>query len=287
MRKMGNGDWGIGNGSTSETSALRPSVDVEFLEVAREAALAAGKVLQDWAEKFTVSEKGPADLVTEADLASQTVIHDILRARFPEHGFLGEEGLHSGGSRTEYRWIIDPLDGTSNYVHRFPYYAVSIGLQRRGQLIVGVIHDPTRGETFAARCRGGATLNGRPIRVSRFDRLSRAMVIASFPPGVAPDSEPIKRFLTVLPHAQTIHRSGSAALNLAYIASGRLDAFWSTSLKPWDVAAGALLVAEAGGRATTMSGRPLDIEVPDLLSSNGTGIHEELQMLLSGNSGAN
>jgi myo-inositol-1(or 4)-monophosphatase len=146
-----------------------------------------------------------------------------------------------------------------------------------------VIHDPTRDETFAAVAGGGATLNNRPIRVSRFNRLKDAMVIASFPPGVLPESPPIQRFLKVLPHAQTIHRSGSAALNLAYVASGRLDAFWSTSLKPWDVAGGALIVTEAGGRLTKMNGQPLDIHVPDLLCSNGSGIHEELQTLLSGN----
>jgi myo-inositol-1(or 4)-monophosphatase len=174
------------------------------------------------------------------------------------------------------------LDGTSNYVHRFPYYAVSIGLAHRGQLVAGVIHDPTRGEMFAAAAGHGATLDGRPIHSSRFDRLNQAMVIASFPPGVTADSEPIKRFLTVLGHAQTIHRSGSAALNLAYVAAGRLDGFWSTSLRPWDVAAGALIVAEAGGRVTKMDGSPLDIAVPDLLSTNGTGIHEELSRLLSG-----
>jgi myo-inositol-1(or 4)-monophosphatase len=256
---------------------------IDFLTVAEKAARTAGRILQDWAGRFTVSEKGPADLVTEADLASQEAIHGVLHERFPDHGFVGEEGLRTGPLESEYRWIIDPLDGTSNYVHRFPYYAVSIGLERRGELVVGVIYDPTRKELFAARKGAGATLDGRPIRVSRFDRLDRAMVIASFPPGVTPDSLPIRRFLKVLPFAQTIHRSGSAALNLAYIAAGRLDAFWSTSLKPWDVAAGALIVAEAGGRVTTLSGRPLDIHVPDLLSSNGTGIHEELSVLLSGN----
>ena len=254
----------------------------EFLSAAEEAALAAGRILQDWAGRFTVSEKGPADLVTEADLASQAAIYQILQARFPDHGFLGEEGLNSSPG-AEYRWIIDPLDGTSNYVHRFPYYAVSIGLEHRGKLVAGVIHDPTRGEMFSAALGQGATLDGRPIRSSRFDRLSQSMVIASFPPGVTAESEPIKRFLTVLGHAQTIHRSGSAALNLAYVAAGRLDGFWSTSLKPWDVAAGALIVAEAGGRVTKMDGSPLDIAVPDLLSTNGTGIHEELSKLLSGN----
>jgi myo-inositol-1(or 4)-monophosphatase len=256
---------------------------LEFLSAAEDAARTAGEILQDWAGRFTVSEKGPADLVTEADLASQEAIHRILHERFPDHGFVGEEGLSKAAGASGYRWIIDPLDGTSNYVHRFPYYAVSIGLECRGELVAGVIYDPTRKELFAARQGAGATLDNRPLRVSRFDRLDRAMVIASFPPGVAPDSLPIKRFLTVLPHAQTIHRSGSAALNLAYVAAGRLDAFWSTSLKPWDVAAGALIVAEAGGRVTTLNGRPLDIEVPDLLCSNGTGIHEQLSVLLSGN----
>jgi myo-inositol-1(or 4)-monophosphatase len=256
---------------------------LEFLSAAEQAARTAGEILQDWAGRFTVSEKGPADLVTEADLASQEAIHRILHQRFPDHGFVGEEGLSTSAGASGYRWIIDPLDGTSNYVHRFPYYAVSIGLECRGELVAGVIYDPTRKELFAARQGAGATLDNRPLRVSRFDRLDRAMVIASFPPGVAPDSLPIKRFLKVLPHAQTIHRSGSAALNLAYVAAGRLDAFWSTSLKPWDVAAGALLVAEAGGRVSTLSGRPLNIEVPDLLCSNGTGIHEQLSVLLSGN----
>jgi myo-inositol-1(or 4)-monophosphatase len=258
----------------------------EFLSAAEDAARTAGKILQDWAGRFTVSEKGPADLVTEADVASQEAIHRILHERFPDHGFVGEEGLLTPAGGSECRWIIDPLDGTSNYVHSFPYYAVSIGLQCRGELVAGVIFDPTREELFAAQKGGGATLDGRPIRVSRFDRLDRAMVIASFPPGVTPDSLPIRRFLTVLPHAQTIHRSGSAALNLAYVAAGRLDAFWSTSLKPWDIAAGALIVTEAGGRVTRLSGDPLDIEVPDLLCSNGTGIHQELSVLLSGNSDA-
>jgi myo-inositol-1(or 4)-monophosphatase len=256
---------------------------LEYLSAAEEAARTAGEILQDWAGRFTVSEKGPADLVTEADIAAQEAIHRILHERFPDHGFVGEEGLSTGAGASGHRWIIDPLDGTTNYVHRFPYYAVSIGLECRGELVAGVIYDPTRKELFAARQGAGATLDNRPLRVSHFDRLDRAMVIASFPPGVAPDSLPIKRFLAVIPHAQTIHRSGSAALNLAYVAAGRLDAFWSSSLKPWDVAAGALIVAEAGGRVTTMSGRPFDIAVPDLLCSNGTEIHEQLSVLLSGN----
>ena len=255
----------------------------EYINAAEVAARAAGGVLLEWAGKFTVSEKGPADLVTEADVAAQNAIHTMLRARFPDHGFLGEEGLSAPSGKGDFRWVIDPLDGTSNYVHRFPYYAVSIGLECCGKLVGGVIYDPTRDEMFSAASGDGAKLNGQPIGTSRFAPLNRAMVIASFPPGVAPESEPIRRFLKVLPHAQTIHRSGSAALNLAYIAAGRLDGFWSASLKPWDVAAGAAIVAEAGGTISRMNGEPLDIYVPDMLCTNGTGIHGELVALLSGN----
>ena len=255
--------------------------DQEFVTAAERAARIAGKILQEWAGKFTVSEKGPSDLVTEADVAAQEAIFNLLHAEFPDHGFLGEENLLRSAGSSGYRWVIDPLDGTSNYVHRFPYYAVSIGLERHGELLAGVIFDPTRDEMFTALRGQGATLNGVPLKTSRFARLSQAMVIASFPPGAMPDSPPIQRFIKVLPHAQTVHRSGSAALNLAYVAAGRLDAVWSTSLKPWDMAAGAVLVAEAGGRVTRMNGDPLRIEIPDLLSSNGTGVHEELCQLLT------
>lgn len=256
----------------------------EFLNAAEQAARAGGQILRDWSQKFTVSEKGPADLVTEADVASQAAIYQQLNSRFPDHGFLGEESLQQSAGASGYRWVIDPLDGTSNYVHGFPYYAVSIGLQHNRELLVGVVYDPTRDELFAAVRGQGATLNGRRLRVSRFDRLEQAMVIASFPPGVKSDSLPIRRFLEVLPHAQTVHRSGSAALNLAYVGAGRLDGYWSTSLKPWDMAAGALIAAEAGGKVTQIGGAPLDIEVPDLLCTNGTSVHGALSALLCHNS---
>lgn len=257
------------------------ALDLHLLEAAQGAARAAGAVLQEWSSKFSFSEKGPSDLVTEADVAAQQVIYDYLHPRFPGHGFLGEENLFQEAGASGYRWVIDPLDGTSNYVHRFPYYAVSIGLELHGVLVAGVIYDPTRDELFSASQGRGAYLNGQPLRTSRFDKLNQAMVIASFPPRVAPTSVPIQRFLKALPHAQTIHRSGSAALNLAYIAAGRLDAFWSSSLRPWDMAAGCLIVQEAGGRVTRMDGSSLDIQVPDLLASNGTGIHGELSTILS------
>ena len=253
----------------------------ELIDVAEQAARAAGAVLEEWGEKFTVNEKGPADLVTEADVAAQHRIYEIVHARFPDHGFLGEENLLQAAGASGYRWIIDPLDGTSNYVHRFPYYAVSIGIECQGALMAGVIFDPTRNEMFSAVQGGGAKLNGKPINPSRFGKLNQAMVIASFPQGVRPDNPAIQKFLSVLGHAQTVHRSGSAALNLAYVAAGRLDGYWSTSLKAWDMAAGAIILQEAGGKVTKANGSPLEVAIPDLLATNGTGIHEELSKLLT------
>lgn len=254
----------------------------DLLATAERAALAAGDVLRDWETRFTVSEKGRADLVTEADLAAQTCIHDLIARAYPSHGFLGEEGLSHAGT-SDFRWVIDPLDGTSNYVHRFPYFAVSIGLECAGELLVGAILDPTRGELFTACKGGGAFLNGTPIQPSKWNRLSDAMLIASFPPGVSPEAPPIQRFLKTLPHAQTIHRSGSSALNLAYTAAGRIDGYWSTSLKPWDCAAGVLILREAGGRVTRLDGGPFELARPNLLASNGTGVHDELVGLFTSN----
>ena len=254
----------------------------QFVKSAEAAARLAGEVLLQWADQFTVNQKSHAsDLVTEADLAAETVIHEALSARYPDHDFLGEEGLQIGNGSSDYRWVIDPLDGTSNYVHGYPAYAVSIGLEQQGELVVGVIFDPSRDELFSASLGGGAELNGRKIRVSETDELSRSMLVASFPPGVQRNGPEISRFLNVLPHAQTIHRTGSAALNLAYIATGRMEGYWSTSLKPWDMAAGALIVREAGGRVTRTSGDPLDLATPDMLATNGTEIHAQLERLLA------
>jgi myo-inositol-1(or 4)-monophosphatase len=256
-------------------------LDAIYAETAIEAAHAGGQILQDWRDKFTVHEKGPANLVTEADFAAQEAIVRCIRARFPDHGFLGEEGLDEPGQSQPFRWIIDPLDGTSNYVHGFPYYAVSIGLERDGKMEVGVIFDPTRNETFAARRGGGAQLNGRPVRPSAVKELGKAFVVASLPSAVDARDPSVVRLLQVLPRAQTLQRTGSAALNLAYVACGRIDAFWSSSLKPWDVAAGSLIVTEAGGTISRMAGEPFDVMLPDLLSSNGSAVHSELRELLT------
>lgn len=249
-------------------------------DVAERAAREAGAVLEDWAKRFTATEKSRANLVTEADFASQETIHQILSSEFPGHGFLGEEDLHEAGTGSEFRWVIDPLDGTGNYVHRFPYYAVSIALQQGPDLVAGVIFDPNRDELFRAVAGQGATLNGAPLGVSHTEALSEAMAVASLPPAAGSDHPAVTRFLRVIPHAQSLQRTGSAALNLSYVAAGRIDAYWSTSLKPWDMAAGVLIVREAGGNVTQLGGTTFDLEVPDLLASNGSPLHAELQELL-------
>lgn len=255
-------------------------VDADLQRTAVGAALAGGAVLKEWFHKVTATSKScAADIVTEADVASQRVIHDLISSRYPDHNFLGEEGLLRTDGSAPYRWIIDPLDGTSNYFHGYPYFAVSIGVEYQGELVAGVIYDPTREEIFTAQKGQGVFLNDRQLHVSENDRLSKALLVVSFPPGVKSDAPPIRQFLRILPHAQTIQRTGSAALNLAYLAAGRLDGFWSHSLKPWDIAAGVLMVREAGGIVTQMSGTPLALEIPDLLATNGA-IHAELRDLL-------
>ena len=251
----------------------------EFLKVAEAAARRGGEVLNDWAQRFTVSEKSPKNLVTEADMASEKAIHKLIVDTFPDHGFLGEEGL-AVENDSEYRWVIDPLDGTSNYVHRFPYYCVSIALEKSRELIAAAIFDPNRDELFTAELGEGAYMNGTRLQTTKTNDLMEALVVASLPVAATPHHPAVLRFLDVMTKVQHIQRTGSAALNLAYVASGRLDAYWSTTLKPWDMAAGALIAAEAGGKVTQCGGDKLDIEVPDILASNGTTIHEGMSDLL-------
>lgn len=251
-----------------------------FLTTAIEAALAAGDVLLEWSKKFTVSEKSRKNLVTEADVAAQETIFRIIHDRFPDHSFLGEEDLAIEGASGEFHWIIDPLDGTANYVHQFPYFCVSIALEQNGELITGVIFDPTRGDVFSAEKGQGAFLNGERLQVSPCNVLNDAMCVASLPVGAKGDEPQVVQFINALPKCRSVQRTGSAALNLSYIAAGRLDAYWSGTLKPWDMAAGALLVTEAGGRVTKMDGSPFDVQQSDLLASCG-GIHDDLARVLT------
>jgi myo-inositol-1(or 4)-monophosphatase len=260
----------------------------DYLPITVFAARAAGNVLLDWQKRFSVREKGTNDLVTEADVAAQETIRAIVLKAFPDHDFLGEEdaaerkanGLPPAERHSPYRWIVDPLDGTANYVHGMPAYAVSIALEHDGEMICGCVLDPTSDECYTAVRNGGAALNGVPIRVSGCESLKRAMVAVSFPPNVPRGSIEITRFIEVLHTAQSVRRLGSAALNLCYIGAGRLDSYWATSVSAWDVAAGVLIVREAGGLVTDIRGTPLDIDRPEMLASSSDGLHAELRELL-------
>ncbi|QDT65376.1 inositol monophosphatase family protein [Calycomorphotria hydatis] len=259
------------------------SVDWQaVLDVGVTAARQAGDILLDWSDRFTVREKGRADLVTEADFASQEAIVKIIAEAFPEHGLLGEEGLEQPAKpgTPDICWVIDPLDGTSNYVHGFPYYAVSIGITQDGETLAGVVYDPQAKEMFTAAPGVGAFRNEKPIQVSNCETLEQALLVASLPRNTDPKDPAVRRFLTALPEAESVQRTGSAALNLCNVACGRLDGFWSSSLKPWDMAAGAALVKEAGGVISTIAGEEFDVSRPDLLVTNGSSLHSELVDLL-------
>ena len=248
----------------------------DFAAVCEQAARAGGAVLFDWSGRFSVREKGPSDLVTEADLASQKVIRDTLLAAFPEHGFLAEENEQIASRADDYRWIVDPLDGTMNYVHRMPNFAVSVALEQRGEVLVGTVFDPTNGECFSAAKGRGAFLNGRRLSVSNATRLDQALVAVSFAAHVQRGDPEISEFIEVMLRAQGTRRMGSSALNLCYVAAGRFDGYWSKSTKIWDIAAGALLVSEAGGLITDFHGGPLMIDKPQFVAAATPQLHKEL-----------
>lgn len=219
------------------------------------------------------------NLVTEADTNAEKRIVDILLEAFPDHGVLGEEGGERKGS-TPYKWVIDPLDGTTNFTHAFPIFSVSIGLEHDGDLLLGVIYDPTRDEMFTAERGKGAFLNDERIHVSDTTSIDEAMLVTGFPYNIRENPDfCYERFIAFLKEAQAIRRLGSAALDCAYVAAGRLDGFWEVSLQPWDKAAGHLLVEEAGGRVTDFSGAPHDIYDLPFLGSNGH-IHDEMLRVL-------
>jgi myo-inositol-1(or 4)-monophosphatase len=257
----------------------------EFLTVCEKAARAGGKVLLDWRDKFKWHEKGPGDLVTEADFASQTTIREILLGAFPDHDFLGEEqiagALPAGRPGGEYRWLVDPLDGTSNYVHKLQTFAVSIALERRGQILAGVVYDPVVEECYSAARGSGAFLNGKPIRTSGCTKIDEALVAVSFSSQLPRGSIEVSRFLEVLHSSQSVRRLGSAALNLAYLAAGRLDAYYATSVQSWDVAAGILLVEEAGGLVTALDGGSFQLHKPQFVAVASRSLQREMYQLLA------
>lgn len=256
-----------------------------MLDFAIQTARDAGRILAErFGRKIEISNKSEIDLVTESDLASERLIIDRIKTYYPRHAILAEE---SGASQpadqarqSDWRWIIDPLDGTTNYAHGYPCFCVSIGLEYSGRLELGVVYDPIRDEVFSAERGHGASLNGRRIRVSPTPALASALLCTGFPYDVRERSEFARHFANFIMTAQGVRRDGAAALDLAYVAAGRFDGFWEEGLKPWDVAAGALIVEEAGGRISDYMNGPLDIFTPPVLASNGL-IHEEMMRVLA------
>ncbi len=253
----------------------------QFLTVAQEAAQQAGALLRaNWLKPKTIEIKTDiVDLVTNVDKAADALITNILHARFPTHKVIAEESAVSG-QESPYRWYIDPLDGTTNFAHSFPHFGVSIALAHESQMLVGVVYDPLRDETFCASRGNGATLNGRPIHVSPSPTLDQALVLTGFPYDRRKRSEFYLRFYQAfMVRTQGVRRSGSAALDLCYVACGRADAFWEWRLHPWDTAAGSLIVEEAGGRMSNFSDEPFDITGEQTLASNGL-LHQEMVEVL-------
>ncbi|HEY4719039.1 MAG TPA: inositol monophosphatase family protein [Candidatus Methylomirabilis sp.] len=253
----------------------------EHLDAARAAAGEAGRILMTgFGRRPQVYYKGRINLVTDVDRRSEESIVTFLHRRFPEYTILSEEGQGHEG-KGEARWIVDPLDGTTNYAHGFPFFSVSIALEQRGEIRCGVVYDPLREEWFTGVEGGGARLNDEPIHVSDTDRLNEALLATGFPYdiGESPENN-LNHFRNFILRAQAVRRPGVASIDLAYVAAGRIDGFWEFKLKPWDMAAGALLVREARGTISDFSGRPLDLFRGEIVASNGL-IHQVMLQVLA------
>ncbi|MGH8005690.1 MAG: inositol monophosphatase family protein [Candidatus Binatia bacterium] len=247
------------------------------MTVAQEAARQAGTLIRtNWQKTKIVEVKSDlVDLVTNTDKEADTLITGTLRARFPTHQIIAEESAVSG-QESPYRWYIDPVDGTTNFIHSFPHFSVSIALTYESRCLVGVVYDPLRDEIFCARQGKGATLNGAPTHVSHTPTLEHSLLLTGFPYDRRQRSEFYLRFYQAfMVRTQGIRRTGSAALDLCYVACGRADGFWEWRLHPWDTAAGALIVEEAGGKMSNFSGGPFDIGGEQTLASNGS-LHQEM-----------
>jgi myo-inositol-1(or 4)-monophosphatase len=268
----------------------------KIAQTGRQAALAAGAIMRlNYQKPHHITMKGAIDPVTETDFQCQEIIMGIIRQAFPDHSFLAEERVGEGepmkpepaGLAWEAdppptcRWIIDPLDGTVNFAHGFPMFCASIAFEADGVLEYGVIYDPMRDELFEGRRAGGASLNGRPIRVSRTDKMERALIATGFPYDIRERvPETVGRLGRMLAHTQGVRRAGAAALDMCYLACGRLDGYYEENLKPWDTAAGVVIITEAGGKITTFAGDDYDIYAPNIAASNGV-MHAKLLSCLS------
>jgi myo-inositol-1(or 4)-monophosphatase len=256
-------------------------IDPSWLEFAVRLARSAGQLLLDcYQVPQKVEHKGAIDLVTAADRASEELICAGISKRFPQHGILSEEGS-SSESASEWRWVIDPLDGTSNYAHHYPFFCVSIALQHDGVSHLGVIYEPLRSELFQAVRGKGVRLNDNLCRVSPTAKLSRAFLSTGFAYDIREsEADNLDNFSRLAKTAFAIRRGGSAALDLAYVACGRFDGFWELKLHPWDTAAGILMVEESGGKVSRFSGEPFSIFHRDIVASNGL-IHQEMMAVLA------
>ncbi|MCC6824659.1 MAG: inositol monophosphatase [Acidobacteria bacterium] len=253
-----------------------------MLNFAIETARDAGRLLlEKFGRKIQISKKGDINLVTEADLASEALIVERIRSYYPKHSILAEESGEaavSGGDET-WKWIIDPLDGTTNFAHGYPCFCVTIALEHNGEVVIGVTFDPTRDELFAAERGKGASLNGKPIRVSDTERLKDALIVTGFPYDIKHRTDFARHLTEMLLASRGVRRDGSAAIDMAYVACGRFDGFWEEGLNPWDVAAGVLLIEEAGGQISYYNGSRFSIYKPPIAASNGL-LHSQMLELL-------
>jgi myo-inositol-1(or 4)-monophosphatase len=248
-----------------------PGLLPEMSAIAREA----GALLMEYfARRVAIEYKGDADLVTVADRTSEQLIVGRIRALWPGHGVLGEEGTDTNPG-SDYRWYVDPLDGTTNFAHGFPVFSVSMAVEYQGELLAGVIYDPTRNELFAAERGNGATLNGRAIRVSSTKKLAESLLATGFPSHKRHQNPNIHFYHQITLRTHGVRRAGSAALDLANVAAGRFEGFWEFNLNPWDTAAGVLLVREAGGTVTGFRGQEFTLDSRETVASNGL-IHDAL-----------
>ena len=240
-----------------------------YLQTAVAIAREAGVALRErFARDVRVEAKGRFDLVTDADAAVEASVVAQLRAAFPSHGIVAEESGRHAGTSSVFRWHVDPLDGTKNFARGYPAFSVSLALERDSELIVGVVLDPMRDEMFAGERGGGAYCNGARLQVSRAERLEQCLVTTGFPSAARHGRSLVPQIQELLLQTQGLRRTGSSALDLSYVASGRLDAFWDIGLRSWDIAAGLVLLAEAGGRCSDLRGEPFHFTCHDLLATN-------------------